>query len=113
VEAVRGREGADLPPGRVVLTLAQESGRIVLEVRDNGKGLPRENRDRLTEPYVTTRAKGTGLGLAIVKKIMEDHGGDLYLEDAPGGGARVGVIFRTGEAANPATPSDQTAVHGA
>jgi two-component system nitrogen regulation sensor histidine kinase NtrY len=47
----------------------------------------------LTEPYVTTRAKGTGLGLAIVKKIMEDHAGELRLEDAPGGGARVGLVF--------------------
>ena len=47
--------------------------RIVVE--DNGKGLPKEGRERLTEPYMTTRSKGTGLGLAIVKKIMEDHGG--------------------------------------
>jgi two-component system nitrogen regulation sensor histidine kinase NtrY len=49
--------------------------RIVVE--DNGKGLPKEGRERLTEPYMTTRSKGTGLGLAIVKKIMEDHGGTL------------------------------------
>ena len=62
-------------------------------VDDNGKGLPRENRERLTEPYVTTRAKGTGLGLAIVKKIMEDHGGELILEDRPGGGTRVSLVF--------------------
>jgi two-component system nitrogen regulation sensor histidine kinase NtrY len=46
-------------------------------------GLPNEDRNRLTEPYVTKRAKGTGLGLAIVKKIMEDHKGALDLEDAP------------------------------
>ena len=50
---------------------------------DNGKGLPRENRQRLLEPYMTTREKGTGLGLAIVKKIVEDHGGRLELHDAP------------------------------
>ena len=60
-----------------------------MAVEDNGKGLPTDNRDRLTEPYVTTRAKGTGLGLAIVKKIMEDHGGELTLADRPLGGARV------------------------
>jgi two-component system nitrogen regulation sensor histidine kinase NtrY len=52
-------------------------------VIDNGVGLPSEDRNRLTEPYVTKRAKGTGLGLAIVKKIMEDHKGMLALEDAP------------------------------
>jgi two-component system nitrogen regulation sensor histidine kinase NtrY len=55
----------------------------VVSVTDNGKGLPRENRQRLLEPYMTTREKGTGLGLAIVKKIVEDHGGRLELHDAP------------------------------
>ena len=48
---------------------------------DNGIGLPKENRSRLLEPYVTTREKGTGLGLAIVRKILEDHGGELVLDD--------------------------------
>ena len=55
---------------------------VVIEIEDNGIGLPAKDRDRLTEPYVTTREKGTGLGLAIVKRIIEDHGGDFYLEDA-------------------------------
>src|SRR3546814_15450982 len=55
-----------------------------IRVIDNGKGLPLENRDRLFEPYVTTRTKGTGLGLAIVKKIIEEHGGTIALTDAPG-----------------------------
>ncbi len=85
VEAITGREGEDLAPGEVVLTLAVEPDRLQVTIDDNGRGLPAEDRERLTEPYVTTRAKGTGLGLAIVKKIMEDHGGDLFLEDAPGG----------------------------
>jgi two-component system nitrogen regulation sensor histidine kinase NtrY len=65
---------------------------------DNGKGLPRENRQRLLEPYMTTREKGTGLGLAIVKKIVEDHGGRLELHDAPadfrdGRGAMITMIL--------------------
>ena len=55
--------------------------------------MPKEGRERLTEPYVTTRSKGTGLGLAIVKKIMEDHGGRLSLADRPGGGAGVTLSF--------------------
>ena len=55
---------------------------LAFRVTDNGIGLPPEHRHRLTEPYVTTRAKGTGLGLAIVRKIMEDHGGDITLADA-------------------------------
>src|SRR3546814_211298 len=90
VDAIAGREGSALPRGRVVLRLGQEdSGLIAIAVEDNGKGLPGENRERLTEPYFTTRSKGTGLGLAIVKKIMEDHSGRLLLEDAEQGGARV------------------------
>ena len=64
-------------------------------VEDNGRGLPKDDRDRLTEPYMTTRAKGTGLGLAIVKKNMEDHNGEVVLEDRDCGGARVILRFGT------------------
>ena len=55
---------------------------MVIDVIDNGIGLPKENRARLLEPYVTTREKGTGLGLAIVGRILEEHGGNLELRDA-------------------------------
>ena len=55
----------------------------MIDVIDNGNGLPKENRSRLLEPYVTTREKGTGLGLAIVGKILEEHGGGIELLDAP------------------------------
>ena len=68
---------------------------VVLNIVDNGIGLPEDELDRLAEPYVTTRTKGTGLGLAIVKKIMEDHNGELVLEnrDQGGHGASVSLIF--------------------
>lgn len=56
---------------------------IYIDVIDNGCGLPKNNRNRLTEPYMTTRAKGTGLGLAIVQRITEQHGGAIRLADAP------------------------------
>lgn len=79
--------------GRIVLRLTASVGQIGIDVEDDGKGLPVKNRDQLVEPYVTTREKGTGLGLAIVKKIMEDHRGELVLEDREGGGARVRLIF--------------------
>jgi two-component system nitrogen regulation sensor histidine kinase NtrY len=69
-------------PGRIVVALACDEGVVSFRIADNGVGLPHEHRDRLTEPYVTTRAKGTGLGLAIVRKVMEDHGGDITLQDA-------------------------------
>ncbi len=74
-------EKGDDTPGRIVVSLTSADDKVVFTVRDNGIGLPPEHRHRLTEPYVTTRAKGTGLGLAIVRKIMEDHGGDIVLRD--------------------------------
>ena len=82
-----------LPPGEILLQLKEEDGDIILSAADNGKGLPIEERHKLTEPYVTTRSKGTGLGLAIVKKIMEDHHGELILADRPGGGAVVSLVW--------------------
>jgi two-component system, NtrC family, nitrogen regulation sensor histidine kinase NtrY len=80
---------AALIPGEIKLRLTQSEDHITLSVEDNGKGLPVEERNSLTEPYVTTRSKGTGLGLAIVKKILEDHHGTLSLSDRQGGGALV------------------------
>jgi two-component system nitrogen regulation sensor histidine kinase NtrY len=68
--------------GRIVAHVEQQGTRCVIQVVDNGCGLPTENRHRLTEPYVTTRAKGTGLGLAIVQRIAEQHGGRIELDDA-------------------------------
>jgi two-component system nitrogen regulation sensor histidine kinase NtrY len=92
-ESIEARSGEDLPPGEIRLAIVDRGGGAAVVVEDNGRGLPRELKDRLTEPYVTTRAKGTGLGLAIVKKIMEDHGGDLVLEDRAEGGARAELVF--------------------
>lgn len=104
-EAVEGRNGlnAVLPPGWIGVTVREEiinavQRLVYVDIEDNGRGLPEENRDRLTEPYVTTRAKGTGLGLAIVKKIMEDHNGDLSIEDRNRGGARVSLVFKEARA---------------
>ncbi len=96
-EAIEGRDaapGQTLPPGEITLALRDDGAAIRVIVEDNGKGLPKQGRERLTEPYMTTRSKGTGLGLAIVKKIMEDHGGLLALDDREGGGARVSLVFR-------------------
>ena len=96
VESVEARlttEGPSATPGRLEITVRSDEDRTVVHVDDNGRGLPGDRLDRLTEPYVTTREKGTGLGLAIVKKIMSDHGGELILEDRPQGGARATLSF--------------------
>ena len=80
--------------GRIRVSMAADDVSVDFVVEDNGVGLPAKDRDRLTEPYVTTRAKGTGLGLAIVKRILEDHGGRLLLFDADERpGARVLLSF--------------------
>ena len=102
VDAITGaRTGKETrqPKGRIDVTLTAEDQRATVTVEDNGPGLPVEDRDRLTEPYVTTRSRGTGLGLAIVKKIMEDHGGRLLLADRDGGGARVQLVFKHSQGA--------------
>ena len=93
----------------------EQAAETKIVIEDNGIGLP-EDRARLTEPYVTTRAKGTGLGLAIVRKIMEDHDGKLELDNVAGGGARITMIFHNFEATDqpPKAASDdddEAAIH--
>jgi two-component system nitrogen regulation sensor histidine kinase NtrY len=83
-------------------------------VGDDGVGLPKEERARLTEPYVTHKPKGTGLGLAIVKKIMEDHGGALTLGDQPDGpGAVATLVLPRVRAATEAGDEMKQVSHGA
>ena len=89
-DAVAMRPGG----GRIRLAVHTVGHNIRLSVSDDGIGLPAEDRAKLTEPYVTHKPKGTGLGLAIVKKIMEDHGGDVLLEDrVPGPGTVATLIL--------------------
>ena len=88
--------------GRIVAKVRTKGQRVQITVIDNGCGLPKENRERLVEPYMTTREKGTGLGLAIVQRITEQHGGTLTLADAPKRngkveGASVRIDFPMGE----------------
>lgn len=84
----------ELNGGQIIVRLRQDMYNVTIEVEDNGIGLPKQDRDKLTEPYITTRGKGTGLGLAIVKKVLEDHHGSLSLADAPTlGGALVTMVI--------------------
>ncbi len=99
VEAIEQRnlaqppgEESEGPTGHVVMTLSRTEHEVALSVADDGIGLP-VDRDRIIEPYMTTREKGTGLGLAIVKKIVEEHFGTMSFADAQGGGTVVGLRF--------------------
>jgi signal transduction histidine kinase len=83
--AMQGRAG-----GVVLAAAANGDGRVHIEVRDHGPGVPAELREKIFTPFFTTREKGTGLGLAFVREIVRDHGGDVTVEDVPGGGA----VFR-------------------
>jgi two-component system nitrogen regulation sensor histidine kinase NtrY len=81
-EAIEAVPAETLGKGRIEVIAARENEDIVIDVIDNGIGLPKVSRSRLLEPYVTTREKGTGLGLAIVGRVLEDHGGRIELNDA-------------------------------
>lgn len=81
--AVESLETAEVADGQIRIRAVPGRERHLVEISDNGRGFPREDRDRLLEPYMTTREKGTGLGLAIVRKIIEEHGGTIELDDAP------------------------------
>ncbi|WP_156318053.1 sensor histidine kinase [Porphyrobacter sp. AAP60] len=101
VEAVEARAGEALGQyeGEIAVAMRDAGDAVVVTIEDNGIGLP-SDRERLTEPYVTTREKGTGLGLAIVNKIVDEHGGDMSFASTPSGGARVTLRF----ARNPQPP---------
>jgi two-component system nitrogen regulation sensor histidine kinase NtrY len=108
VEAIEGRRDRgehSLAGDRVELRLHEEDTHLIIDVLDTGVGLP-EDRERLTEPYMTTRVRGTGLGLAIVKKIVEEHLGEIAFLDRAGGGTHVRIAFDTMRLA--ALESDET-----
>jgi two-component system nitrogen regulation sensor histidine kinase NtrY len=94
IEAIdaRAKEQAKNFKGRIAVSLREAGERVEVTVADNGIGLP-QDRDRIVEPYVTTREKGTGLGLAIVNKIVEEHGGEMTFSTNAEGGASVTMSF--------------------
>lgn len=101
VEAIESRKSRgehSLAGDKIELKIHQENEHLVIDVLDTGIGLP-EDRERLTEPYMTTRVRGTGLGLAIVKKIVEEHMGEIAFLDRPGGGTHVRIAFDTAKLA--------------
>ncbi|HEX6784880.1 MAG TPA: ATP-binding protein [Sphingomicrobium sp.] len=94
IETRKNRGEHSLAGDRVELKMHKDEEHLVIDLLDTGVGLP-DDRERLTEPYVTTRVRGTGLGLAIVKKIVEEHLGEIAFLDRPGGGTHVRISFDT------------------
>ena len=92
IEARKSRGEHNLAGDKIDLKIREDDGHLIIDVTDTGVGLP-EDRERLTEPYMTTRVRGTGLGLAIVKKIVEEHLGEIAFLDRPGGGTHVRIAF--------------------
>lgn len=120
VEAIEAVPGDQERDGRKVWVRANyEPARdtFVVDIIDNGSGLPAENRHQILEPYMTMREKGTGLGLAIVKKIIEEHGGQIELHDAPpefdhGRGAMIRVLLPHMVAGGTGTETDRELAYG-
>ena len=92
VGAEPARSSAPDYRGRIDVAIEAGPDSISVAVEDNGVGLPKD-RERIVEPYVTTRERGTGLGLAIVNKIVEEHRGDMQFSVRPEGGTRVTLRF--------------------
>lgn len=119
VEAIEAVPSEEREARKILVraSLDEARDRFTVDVVDNGRGLPVENRHSILEPYMTMREKGTGLGLAIVKKIIEEHGGQLELHDAPadfdqGRGAMIRVHLPRRDVAATPSASDKESVYG-
>jgi two-component system nitrogen regulation sensor histidine kinase NtrY len=98
IEAIEAISEGEKHQGLIHVELLEQEYTVTIAITDNGIGLPHSNRNKLLEPYMTTREKGTGLGLAIVRRIVEDHDGQIELLDAPavkegGHGARIVITL--------------------
>jgi C4-dicarboxylate-specific signal transduction histidine kinase len=104
--AVQAAEGAGRTPEVRIDIATANGGTAHITVDDNGPGVPAEARERIFDPYMTTKEHGTGLGLAIVRKIIFDHGGDVRVGDGDSalGGARFVITLPGAPAAEPAAP---------
>jgi signal transduction histidine kinase len=101
--AVLSAREAGRSPVRVEVSTHATDDAVEIRVDDNGPGIAAERRERVFEPYETTREQGTGLGLAIVKKIVLDHRGEIWVDDSPLGGARFVVRLPIGRVGSEAS----------
>jgi nitrogen fixation/metabolism regulation signal transduction histidine kinase len=105
LEAMEGQADAEVLVKTQLVTVSKGE-RILISVSDNGPGLPAADKEKIFEPYVTTKSKGTGLGLAIVKKLIDEHGGDIVIESEVGKGTTVEIYLPVVGVAPGNTPAD-------
>jgi signal transduction histidine kinase len=91
--------------GAITLTARAHNGGIIIDVADNGQGIPENQRDRVFQPYFTTKKHGTGLGLFVSRKLLADQGGTMTVEDRPGGGTVFSVRLPAEKTIMRASPS--------
>ena len=84
--------------GDLTVEVRPEEGRVLIMIRDTGKGMSKDSMGQAIDPFFTTKMIGTGMGLTLVKRIVEDHGGDLILENGNNGGMQATIVLpREGE----------------
>ncbi len=95
VNAMQAIDATHRPDGRIAITTQASNGEVVIEVVDNGCGIPDDVLPQIFDPFFTTKAvgDGTGLGLSITHAMVSDHGGRMEVESAPGQGSRFRVIL--------------------
>jgi signal transduction histidine kinase len=99
VNALQAIEATHRTDGRITITTSAEDGEVVVEVADNGCGIPAEALPQIFDPFFTTKGvgDGTGLGLSITHGMVQDHGGRLEVQSDPGHGARFRVFLPVGK----------------
>ncbi len=91
IQALSGQQG-----GLVTVSVSHTGSNCVIAVADNGPGMPENVRDRIFEPYFTTKSSGSGIGLAFTRRTMEVHGGGVTVKSAPGAGTTMTLSFPSG-----------------
>jgi two-component system sensor histidine kinase HydH len=80
--------------GTLTIATGQQAGRVFVQICDTGKGIPPEIREKIFQPFFSSKPKGTGLGLAISQKIIEAHQGEIAIESEPQKGTRVTIFLK-------------------
>ncbi|MBD3267304.1 GHKL domain-containing protein, partial [bacterium] len=90
IEAIRS---SHIPNGNIALDVYLQHETLVMEVTDNGPGMPEQIKEKIFDPFTTTKSIGTGLGLYLVCEIIENHGGTINIDSTPGEGTTIRILL--------------------